>query len=351
MTRAWTLNQVNYLNVGLMALSAALAFRFPFELFIFAYTVLGPLHYLTEISWLKDRGFYTQGRYDYLVLVVVGAVVTALTFHWMGPSPKGAGEFLAASAFFGAFCLAFLKSPLARLGAFLPALALAGLFCLSPFAFALFGVFLPTLIHVFVFTGCFIWAGALRSKSFSGYLSLAVFLGLGGFLLFFHGGGHLGASAYARENYGVFQADGSPTNPFIGLNFMTLQSLGFHQFGRPAGSLADFADGINRYLYQDPAALAVMAFIAYAYTYHYLNWFSKTSVIRWHEMPRKRLGLILGIWVLSLGLSAWNYQTGFRWLFFLSFTHVLLEFPLNHLTFLGIGRALLGFKKTPAEAG
>ncbi len=47
---------VNYLNMGLMVLSCALAFVLPFELFLLAYAVLGPLHYLTQISWLHDRG-------------------------------------------------------------------------------------------------------------------------------------------------------------------------------------------------------------------------------------------------------------------------------------------------------
>ena len=333
-------DQVNYLNIGLMGVSAALAFRFPFELFLFSYTILGPLHYLTEISWLKDRNYYTQGKFDYLVLVMVGALVTFLTFQWFGPSPKGAAEFLTCSAFLGAFAFAFFKNALYRLAAFLPILGLAAL--LSTFAFfaPLFGVFLPTLIHVFIFTGLFLLAGALRTKSPSGFLSLGVFAALAGFLLFFQGGGHGAPTPYARENYGFFQDTGKPTNPFIGLNYVTLQALGLHQFGRPAGSLADFTGEINRYLYQDPKALALMSFIAYAYTYHYLNWFSKTSVIRWHEMPGKRLALILGVWLLSLGLSAWNYQTGFRWLFFLSFSHVLLEFPLNHLTLIGIGKDL-----------
>ena len=50
MTTKWTVDQVNYLNIALMVLSAGLAFRFPFELFLFSYTVLGPLHYLSEIS-------------------------------------------------------------------------------------------------------------------------------------------------------------------------------------------------------------------------------------------------------------------------------------------------------------
>jgi hypothetical protein len=340
--KSWTAgaDQVNYLNMGLMLLSAGLAFRFPFELFIFSYTVLGPLHYLTEISWLKDRGFYTQGKYDYLVLTAVGALVTALTFEWLGPSPKGLEEFLVCAAFLSAFCFAFFKKPLVRLAAFPPVLGLSFLLSLTTFFIPLFGIFLPTLIHVFLFTGLFLWAGALRSKSFSGALSLAVFVGLAGFLLFFQGSGHLTAGAYARENYGTFGENGLPTNPFIGLNFVALQSLGLHQFAKSSGSLGDFVAALNQYLYQDPVALALMAFIAYAYTYHYLNWFSKTSVIRWHEMPKKRLIWILGIWILSLGLSAWNYQTGFRWLFFLSFTHVLLEFPLNHLTWVGIGRDL-----------
>ncbi|MGH7739913.1 MAG: hypothetical protein ACREL1_07180, partial [bacterium] len=199
---------------------------------------------------------------------------------------------------------------------------------------------LPTLIHVFMFTGLFLLAGALRGRSLSGFLSLGIFGALAGFLFLFHSGGHAPAGLGAQQDYGLFQANGRPSNPFIGLNFAVTRTLGLHQFGQPGLSLQAFADGVNHYLYQDPAALALMAFIAYAYTYHYLNWFSKTSLLRWHQMPRQRMGWILTIWVSSLALSAWNYQTGFRLLFFLSFTHVLLEFPLNHLTWVGIGREL-----------
>ena len=35
-----------------------------------------------------------------------------------------------------------------------------------------------------------------------------------------------------------------------------------------------------REVYESGAGLAVMRLIAFAYTYHYLNWFSKTSVIK-----------------------------------------------------------------------
>ena len=58
--------QINYLNMGLMALSAVLAYFLPFETFLMAYAFLGPLHYLTEISWLHDRNYFSKGKYDFI---------------------------------------------------------------------------------------------------------------------------------------------------------------------------------------------------------------------------------------------------------------------------------------------
>src|SRR5438045_6620252 len=46
----------------------------PFHVFLFAYAVLGPLHYLTEISWLHDRNYFTArggSRRVWLALVLV----------------------------------------------------------------------------------------------------------------------------------------------------------------------------------------------------------------------------------------------------------------------------------------
>src|ERR1700722_19366782 len=75
---ALSTDQLNYLNIGLMLLTAAAAFARPFELFLIAYALLGPLHYLTEISWLHDRNYYTRGKHDYLVLVALAIVVTVV---------------------------------------------------------------------------------------------------------------------------------------------------------------------------------------------------------------------------------------------------------------------------------
>ena len=83
-----------------------------------------------------------------------------------------------------------------------------------------------------------------------------------------------------------------------------------------------------------------MRFIAFAYTYHYLNWFSKTQIIKWHEIPKQQLVTVIAIWVSSVLLYAYNYKTGLMVLYFLSMLHVLLEFPLNYSTIIGIGDEL-----------
>ena len=72
--------QINYLNMGLMALSALLAYFLPFETFLFAYAFLGPLHYLTEISWLHDRNYFSKGKYDFVVLLVIGVLLSYAAF-------------------------------------------------------------------------------------------------------------------------------------------------------------------------------------------------------------------------------------------------------------------------------
>jgi hypothetical protein len=98
-------------------------------------------------------------------------------------------------------------------------------------------------------------------------------------------------------------------------------------------------------IYNSTAGLIVMRLIAFAYTYHYLNWFSKTSIIKWHEISTVRTFAIIGLWIASLGIYAYDFQLGMITLYFLSVLHVMLEFPLNHQTFVGIGRELGAFAK------
>jgi hypothetical protein len=95
---------------------------------------------------------------------------------------------------------------------------------------------------------------------------------------------------------------------------------------------------------------SVMRFIAFAYTYHYLNWFSKTSVIKWHQVPRPWLILVIVSWLSAVAIYAVDYMLGLEVLFLLSMLHVFLEFPLNYRSMIGIVEEL-GLKiPTPAPA-
>ena len=74
-------DQIHYANIGLMIVSAILAFILPFELFLFSYAVLGPLHYLTEIGWLHKKNYYTKGKYDFVFLTILCALVFYFSFQ------------------------------------------------------------------------------------------------------------------------------------------------------------------------------------------------------------------------------------------------------------------------------
>ncbi len=346
-------NQINYLNIGLMILSAGLAFLFPFELFLFVYAVLGPLHYLTEISWLHDKNYFTKGRHDYLYLLGAAVVISAFYLGWIPFAPKGTIEFFTGLAFVGALLFTLLKDQGTRLLAFLPVVLALFFFVQSGLVQVILGLFLPTLIHVFLFTGMFILIGALRGKSASGLASLVVFAGLSSSFLFFHPS-HLGyhVSDYVRNNYGYLKENGTGSSPFISINLYIAKILKLSDFSQGRLPLSEFVGNVNGFLFQNPTALALMSFIAFSYTYHYLNWFSKTSIIGWHEIPRSRALAILALWGVSLGIYGYNYSMGLQWLFFLSFTHVVLEFPLDQLTMIGIAKEIRKmFPTHPAAAG
>jgi hypothetical protein len=86
-----------------------------------------------------------------------------------------------------------------------------------------------------------------------------------------------------------------------------------HWFGTMSDNRADLAS---------PAFFKVQSFIAFAYTYHYLNWFSKTSIIKWHQVEKKKFAFSAVLWVVSLGLYKVDYRLGFAAASVLSVLHV-----------------------------
>src|SRR3954466_6053945 len=75
---------IHHLNTGLIILSCLVAFFIPFELFLFSYGVLGPLHYLTEIGWLHKKNYFTKGKYDFIFL----SVACVIMVYWNYNPPK-----------------------------------------------------------------------------------------------------------------------------------------------------------------------------------------------------------------------------------------------------------------------
>ncbi len=313
-------DQLNYLNIGLILLACGIAFFVPFELFLFSYAILGPAHYLTEISWLHERNYFAQGRLNHVFLGLAGLALFLLVYanpHFTIFEER-VGEQLSIAvtyvAFASSLALVTLRETRHRLLAVL-------LVCASAFAttggFLFFSVFLPTLIHVFIFTGLFMLYGALKGKSKSGYLTCAVFA-LCPLLFIFITPSAKPVTQYVLEYYPMFHVLNVAVINFINADI-------FKAFNPPIDAV-----------YKSGLGLIVMRFIAFAYTYHYLNWFSKTSVIKWHQVPKKQLMIVGALWIISVAFYLYDYKIGFHVLYLLSILHVFLEFPLNHVSIIGI---------------
>ena len=311
---------INYLNIGLMLISLVAAYILPFELFLFSYAVLGPLHYLTEISWLDKKNYFIRSKDDIILLLLLVLLLTVAKFD----NTSLPNKFFASIVFSGfvyALILLFIQNKTTKLLLAAAAFIISLVFDFNAFhsySFLIFAVWTPTIVHVFFFTGTFILFGALKSRSLSGLISLVIFIACAAtFFLFMPNNFGLPITNYGRQSYTLF-------------GYVNTSIYNLFGFGTLKKTDIDF--------YTAPKAVAVMRFIAFAYTYHYLNWFSKTSVIKWNEVSKKRMTAIIVLWAIAVLLYAISYRTGFYALFLLSMLHVFLEFPLNHYTFIGIGK-------------
>ena len=311
-----TTERLNYLNIGLMLLSCIIAFLVPFELVLFSYIILGPLHYLTEISWLKQRDFFTLNRSDFRILLVLAFFIVfptlfRLIYHisdgWILDSSLISQNLRYYMGYFNQFSkvmifvvfavsalLILVDKPKQRMIGIALIIIIGLVLRRNALVNIAFAIFIPSLIHVYIFTGAFILLGALRGKSRSGILSLIVFVlcAVSFFVLFRHPSGTIQEDVRGVYDFG-----------FYNLNKQIFASF-LHQN----------ANGDDIYL--SATGIVITRFIAYAYTYHYLNWFSKTSVIGWHLIPRKTVRTIIIIWIGSIILYFSNYRSGFSVLYF-----------------------------------
>ena len=288
------MHRANLIHLGLMLAALALTYLLPFELVVLSYVILGPAHYLTEISWLHDRKYFLPHWSIVAVLIVVALAASFVTdAFWAG--------FLIWCAFI--LCALIVAAPTALQGMvlFIIAAAFTAVMLSSGPAFAILGILLPTLIHVSLFTLVFMLVGAHRAGNSAQYGLVGVYVGVIALILALPPSAATmipGFAELAKDYFGN-----------------VAQALG-HVIGMPNLTLDSRLTGL----------------LSFVYTYHYLNWFIKADVIHWADVPKPRLAVVAIASVVSTGLYFYSPVLGFTLLLALSLTHVLLEFPLNGIS-------------------
>ena len=294
---------IDQFNIALIVLTCAVAHVFPFHLLLVAYAVLGPAHYLTQISWMHDRRYFSNLSWLAPAMGVLTVLWILLAFH--DSADRQIGQAIALSLALGLAAVSILPTQKNAVRA----LAFGGCACLGFIALSFapvvlfIAVLVPTVMHVFVFTAAFMLLGAMKTRRISAYLSVLVLL--------------IGAGTF------LIPVAGSEATPdLVGLAFF-----------KPLVTYLQNMFGIS-----SSVETRLFGFLSFAYTYHYLNWFSKAEVIQWNRMPPMRLKAIIAVYAVTLLAYAFDYAVGFVLIIFLSLAHVLLEFPLNLRSFGMIAR-------------
>lgn len=298
-------------HLGLMLAALGVAYLIPFELLLLAYAVLGPAHYLTEISWLHDRKYYLphRGFGLALALTALGAMFLASPY-WYGVVVWGALVACATLAMEGA------RARIVVGGA---GLALTALLAALQAPFTVLAVLLPTLIHVSLFTLVFMLLGAFRSRSPAQFALVGAYLAAVALIL--------------------------AAPPTVGWVFPPLASQAEPSFG-------DIPGALGRVLGLPDLTLdaRLMGLLSFVYAYHYLNWFIKAEVIHWNRIPRGRAIAIAALSAAATVFYFVDFALGFTVLLLISLMHVLLEFPLNSRSIRELAGVALRRPPTPAPA-
>ncbi|WP_055443204.1 hypothetical protein [Lacinutrix himadriensis] len=318
---------IDKLNLILILASFTLACFLPFEFFLFAYAFLGPLHYLTETNWIADKNYFVSNSY-WKYLVLAAAIIYSIPYVFslsilsklINESAIAfliykIGEYSNFVLFFiliSAVLALFYKTYKVFVFSFIIAILLSFWTYTTEAYLLINGVLLPTIIHVYLFTLLFMMYGVKKKKSIYGILNIILIIALPLSLIFLDTG---------IFNY---QFSEGVKNTYLNNNFHLLNA----NLAKLFGVYEDL-----KFFFYEKIDLKIQIFIAFAYIYHYLNWFSKTTIIGWHKQltTKKALG-ILGIWIVILLCYLYDYRLGLVISIFLSVSHVMLEFPLNIIT-------------------
>ncbi|WP_430409045.1 hypothetical protein [Kordia sp.] len=333
---------VDLLNTGLIIIALIVAYWLPFELFLFAYAVLGPLHYFTEINWIREKEYFVANNKLWIWLTITFSLLLSIPLLLQLPifeALQNRTIIKQISFYLPTYLNACFSIAIACAIAFVAfkkkthqyliialGIALAVLLHFYTLYHVIIGILLPTVIHVYLFTLLFMWYGNLKSKSKLGYFNVILLLAIPFIIAFVN---------FSLHGFSI----GKKTVAIYNQN-------SFHILNMNISKLFGFSDG-KSFSLSNIIDVKIQIFIAFAYTYHYLNWFSKTTVIGWHKkLSQKRSLFILLVWIVSVALYFYDYRVGLTLLLFLSLLHVFLEFPLNVISIKSIGASIFKPKKT-----
>ena len=317
---------IDFWNIILMAISLFLAILYPFELFLFSYIILGPLHYLTEIGWLNQRDYFVHNRGLLLPILVVSAIVILISIY-LGLADLGffqVDDVNTLNALFAtgiwvlllvSIAVHYAKSSLKLWLMAVIGLGLGLFFSQNIWFVIILGVFIPTLIHTTFFTGGFMLEGAMKSGKSITYAAFSFFVFCN--IIFF---------IYPNITPRLLT---NPTtqNVFLEGDFFYMNLNFYNLF---------YGESNGPFVLDSSIGTRIQGFIAFAYTYHYLNWFSKTEIIKWHKIPKRWLIISAIVWLVSIAIHLINVKLGILCIASLSLLHVYLEFPLNSKSFANI---------------
>ncbi|WP_431167711.1 hypothetical protein [Tenacibaculum halocynthiae] len=324
------MKRIDILNTLLLLISILLAYILPFELFLLSYAVLGPLHYLTEINWIRDNSYFVSEKkwlFISIVLTIIVSISPLLSIDAIYPFVKNTVldailkiiKEYSNIAIFMCFMLAiifltFKKKKTKIIASIL--IFLFGLWFVKKGGFnLLFGILMPTIIHVYIFTLLFMWYGSIKSNSKMGFFNVWLIVLIPLVILFF-----------------PFELSSSLTDHVKSIYIENK----FYVLNTNLSKIFNFSDG-STFNFSDTTVHKIQMFISFAYTYHYLNWFSKTNIIGWGKsLNYKKIVIIVVLWILAISLFVLDYKLGVVCLLFLSFIHVFLEFPINIISIKGI---------------
>lgn len=274
--------QSDFLNFSFILISIGFAIVLPFELFLFSYAFLRPLHYLTEINWLQTRKYFSKSRFPIYFILTITVLISLLylnayfeivAFSLAGKLVVSITTYFIMSSFLFVVFTELFKDKFQNFKyhlvlIFILSIALSVLILKNNYhAHIATFVFLPTLIHVYVFTLLFMWFGYVKNPSLFALLSLIIMVSIPMVTLIVPGPLFLEITST------------------VGLE--TYKDSGFTVINQSLTRYFGEGVDIGTNLYESALGLKIQSFIAFAYTYHYLNWFAKINIIGWAKSLSK----------------------------------------------------------------